>query len=64
MERQSALRQEAIVSRQLDEIIFIESILVALKTVKVTEVSDEALLEMQKGFREDNPVAFTDAYEL
>ena len=52
LERQSALRQEAIVGRQLDEIIFIESILVALKTVKVTEVSDEALLEMQKGLRD------------
>ena len=52
IDNQAALRQEAIVSRQLDEIMFVESVLIALKTVKVSEVTDEALLEMQKGLRD------------
>ena len=49
LDREQELRQEAIVGRQLEEIDFIESVLIALKTVKVAELTDEQLLEMQKG---------------
>ena len=52
LDTQAALRQEAIVGRQLEEIMFVESVLIALKTVRVSEVTDEALLEMQKGLRD------------
>ena len=52
LDREQELRQEAIVGRQLEEIDFIESVLIALKTVKVAELTDEQLLEMQKGLRD------------
>ena len=51
-DRELALRQESIVSRQLEEIAFIESILLALKDVQVADLTDEQLLELQKGLRD------------
>ena len=51
-ETELSKRQTAIVTRLLEEIKYIETSLIALKDVTVEDLSDEHLLELQKGLRD------------